>query len=606
MIINKNFLVFTILFVSLKTIAIQAQKTIEIKHSEKDMTLVIREALENVKEKNLKLVFEKGIYKFLPEYALSKYSFITNHGNGYKRIIFRFEDFDTIDIEGNGSEFIFNGLTAPFQFENCKKITIKNLTIDWDIPLIFQAEVTAVNEQAGYFDAIPFKDGYNWLYKNDKISFPDINDFSFKSFGHAHCFDKETKATAHGAWGLHLNSTKIEKLDGGVFRFYEKLKHYPPVGCILAAKGEKELNRYAPAFQTQNSANILIDQVIIHHALGMGFLFERTENIKITNSGVYTRDGSDRYISSTADATHFANCKGDILIENCRIEGMLDDGTNVHGTYVTVNKIIDEYTVRVAFQHFEQMGFEFAGVGDEIWFIKKPSPDRAEVNTVTKVNMVNEKYTTLKFKDKLPTSLKTGDVLENKTWNPSFTMRGCRISKHRARNMMLKTPYKILIENNYLSSEMSSIMLRGEMVNWYESGAVEDLIIRNNHFENCAHGGAEHAVFYISPKFNKGFNQNEIYDRNIIFEDNIIETFDNRVVWALRSENLTIRNNHITQTTGLKQLYPEAYLFHFENCKNVELIENSYQGTVKTHVMADKSTKETLQVKNNKGFDYKN
>ena len=37
---------------------------------------------------------------------------------------------------------------------------------------------------------------------------------------------------------------------------------------------------------------------------------------------------TQRVISTTADATHFVNCKGDILIENCRFENMLDDGTN--------------------------------------------------------------------------------------------------------------------------------------------------------------------------------------------------------------------------------------------------------------------------------------
>ena len=88
--------------------------------------------------------------------------------------------------------------------------------------------------------------------------------------------------------------------------------------------------------------------------------------MQILNSQIVLPKHTQRVISTTADATHFVNCKGDILIENCRFENMLDDGTNVHGTYVEVDEVIDDYTVRVSLKHFEQLGFKFAerGVSD--------------------------------------------------------------------------------------------------------------------------------------------------------------------------------------------------------------------------------------------------
>ena len=406
---------------------------------------------------------------------------------------------------------------------------------------------------------------------------------------------------------MHLNPHKVEKIENGIFRLHQKLKNIPPIGAIIAAKGGKELNRYAPAFQTQNCKNVVYDKVIIHHALRMGFLFERTENIKIINSGVYTRDGSNRYISSTADATHFANCKGDILIENCRIESMLDDGTNVHGTYVKVDEVINEYKVRIALQHFEQMGFQFADNGDEVWFIQKPNPTRGAVNQVVNVNFINEKYTELTFKNKIPSTLSKDDVLENKTWNPVFTMRNCRITKHRARNAMIKTPLKIVIEDNYFSSDMASIGLRGETFKWYESGAVEDVVIRNNHFVDCAHGGTDHTVLWVSPRLNKKFDKTEIYDRNIIFENNTIETFNNRIVWADRLDNLIFRNNTIKFIKTAETLYPKAPVFDFINSKHINISDNVLEGFLNVNYLkADKNSQKTLKIKNNKGFSYCN
>lgn len=589
-----------ILLVSCNT---SATEIIEIKHAEGDMALVVRTAIETAKEKDIKLVFEKGNYLFHTDYAVGKHLYVTNHGNGFKKIIFNFEGFNSVEIEGNGSEFVFNGQTAPFVFEDCNKIDVKNLTLDWAIPFSFQGDVIAINKEEHYYDLKPYTKGFSWKLKKGRIEFPGINHFNFTSLGSSLSHNKETKAIDYGAWDQSLDPNFVEKLPNGNLRFHDKnMKKFPRVGSVLQSKGAKKSNRYAPAFLVRNSKNIVFDKVVIHHALGMGFLFERSEDINILNSGIYIREGSDRVISIIADATHFANCKGDILIENCRLEGMYDDGTNVHGTYVAVDEILDNKTLRVALKHDQQMGFEFAGVTDEIWFIKSPNPKRAEVNKVTSVKVINDIYTELTFEDNVPSDLKEGDILENKTWNPNFTMRGNTIRDHRARNIIIKTPKKILIEDNDLSSMMSSIMLRGETFYWFESGNVEDVVIRNNRFIHCAYGGAEHAVFKVSPRLGSAFDETITYDRNIKFINNTIETFDNRIVWADRVEGLIIKGNTIKQTTTEKQQYPDAFMFDLINCKDVEISENSYDGNCEKTLSADKASKETLEVKKNKGF----
>ena len=581
----------------------QATEVIDIKHTEGDMTTAIREAIENAKGKDIKLVFEKGIYTFKTDYAIGKYMYVTNHGNGFKKVIFNFEDFNSVEIEGNGSEFIFSGQTMPFDFEDCKKIRVNNLIIDWDIPFSFQGDVVGVNKEENYFDLKPYTKGFSWELKKGKITFPNINNFSFSELGSTLSHNKDTKAIDYGAWDMSLDPDYVEKMPNGILRFHVKgMKHFPRIGSVLQSKGDKKGNRYAPAFLTRNSKDIVFDKVVIHHALGMGFLFERSEDIKIINSGVYIREGSDRMISATADATHFANCKGDILIENCRIEGMYDDGTNVHGTYVVVDKIIDSKTVRVGLKHAQQLGFQFAGIKDEVWFIKQPNPQRRESNLVTNVKIINEHFTDLTFQSEIPSDLKEGDILENKTWNPNFTMRGNTIRDHRARNIIIKTPKKIIIEDNDLSSMMSSIMLRGETFYWFESGNVEDVLIRNNRFIHCAYGGAEHAILKVSPRLGKTFDDSILYDRNIVFENNTIETFDNRIIWADRVDGLIVRNNTIKQTFTEKQQYPNAYMFDLINCSNVEISNNTYDGNCENVLKADAVSEKTLVFEKNTGL----
>ena len=98
-------------------------------------------------------------------------------------------------------------------------------------------------------------------------------------------------------------------------RFHEKLKYYPPVGTILNSKGPKGENRYAPAIHVKSSSDILFENVVIHHALGMGFLMERSENAMLLKCDVRLKEGSLRVVSAIADATHFCNCKGEIIEE---------------------------------------------------------------------------------------------------------------------------------------------------------------------------------------------------------------------------------------------------------------------------------------------------
>ena len=579
-----------------------AKQVLRFESTAADMTPVVRAALEAVTDRDVKLVFAAGSYRFLPDYAVDRYCTITNHGNGLKKVIFPLAGFASIEIEGNGAEFIFHGLTSPFQFEQCEEVKVSNLSIDWDIPFIFQGDVLAVNQDEGWYDLQPATEGFSWEIKQDQLKFPNVDGFSFSHPGSALTFDKRHKRVSHGALDFESSPRWVEKRQGGVLRFHEPLKRWPEVGTVLTFKGDRAQDRYAPAFKVTASRNVTFTNVVVHHALGMGFLFERTADITISGGGVYLPEGSPRMISSTADATHFANCKGDILIENARIENMLDDGTNVHGTYVEVDGVVDAKTVRVGLKHFEQSGFEFAAAGDEVWFIHQPNPSRGAVNEVVAVKRLNEQFTELTFRDALPTQIAVGDVLENKTWNPRFTMRGCAISNHRARNIVLKTPLPTVIEDNDFSSMMSSIFFRGETFFWFESGAVVDVLIRGNRFNYCAYSGMEHSVINITPRLGRGFDQKVPFDRNIRIENNIITTFDSRIVWADRVDGLVIKNNTIIRTTDAKPLYPDAAVFDFRNCRNVEVSGNRYEGVAKTMVAADAATKPTLKVENNVGF----
>ncbi|MFR9546084.1 MAG: right-handed parallel beta-helix repeat-containing protein [Rikenellaceae bacterium] len=571
-----------------------------------DMTLALRKVAEQAaKYDDVTIILSEGVYSLSPELAYQQYLPITNHGNGSKRIALFFDTHKRVKIQGNGATLLFSGQMLPFLFERCQSVEVSNLTVDWATPYTFLGEVVAVDPKGEWREIKPrtANDGFSWQLKEGKIQFPNIDGFSYQYLGSTLAFDAETKRPIAGALDLHSDPQRVEKLPNGNLKIFERLRQMPPIGSLLSSKGDREHDRYAPAFDFKESQSIVLSDIAVHHALGMAFLFERSENITIQNSQVCLSEGSNRVISSTADASHFANCKGDILIEGCRFENMLDDGVNVHGTYVVVSDMVDNHTLRAELQHFEQLGFKFADAGDEIWFINAPSPQRSVKSaTVKSVKYLNEKVMEITFDEPILDAVKEGDLLENKTWNPTFTMRGCTVQNHRARSIVLKTPLKTLIEDNYFSSMMSGVLFRGESKFWYESGAVEDVLIKGNTFHNAGDCGSTHAALYITPLLGDEFNEEETYDRNIRFEGNIIDSSNPRIVIADRVEGLIVANNKIIRNDDFQPLDADAPLFELKNCVNCKIENNQYSGLPlgrNSELKADAISQNTLLFKAN-------
>ena len=90
----------------------------------------------------------------------------------------------------------------------------------------------------------------------------------------------------------------------------------------------------------------------------------------------------------------------------------------------------------------------------------------------------------------LPEQLPEGPLsMENLTWYPDVVMRKNIIRDNRARSALITTKGKVLIEDNYFSSQMHGILIEGDNNSWYESGAVQDVTIRNNTFVNSGFEG---------------------------------------------------------------------------------------------------------------------
>jgi hypothetical protein len=123
-------------------------------------------------------------------------------------------------------------------------------------------------------------------------------------------------------------------------------------------------------------------------------------------------------------------------------------------------------------------------------------------------------------------------------------MRNNTIRQNRARGALITTKGKVVVDNNYFSTQMHGILIEGDNKKWYESGAVEDVMISNNTFENVGFEGSAAYPLLASPLLSADQRMGEgHYHRNIRFENNTIKSFNGLIAQARSVSGLEITGN---------------------------------------------------------------
>ena len=132
-------------------------------------TPFVNEAVKRCREKpGSVLYFPEGRYDFWPQHAVERDYHESNTTDiNPKRLAVFFEGIDGITLDGGGSEFIMHDRIQPVTLDNCSNAVLKNFTVDWDVPLMGQGEVTGIG--ADYFDLRIDPAKYPYILENGKL-----------------------------------------------------------------------------------------------------------------------------------------------------------------------------------------------------------------------------------------------------------------------------------------------------------------------------------------------------------------------------------------------------------------------------------------------------
>jgi len=318
--------------------------------------------------------------------------------------------------------------------------------------------------------------------------------------------------------------------------------------------------------------------VEVYHTAGLGILSQFSENITLNRVKMVPNPNKNRYLSGHDDGFHFSNCRGQIQVTNCEFAALMDDPINIHGTSVRIMEILAPNRLRCKFMHHQSVGLLWTRPGEKIGFLESESMATLDHGKVSEVKVLSTEEFELSFQEALPSGISVGDALENLSWTPDAHLAHNRFMSCRARGVLISTPGKVLIEDNHFESSGAAILIAGDANNWYETGAVKDVCIRNNVFADpCLTSLYQfsEAIISIYPEIPNPEASMEKYHRNIHILDNDFHLYDYPVLYAESVDGLKFNGNRLIRSHRFPSFHPRKHSFSLLSCRNVEITGNT-------------------------------
>ncbi len=296
------------------------------------------------------------------------------------------------------------------------------------------------------------------------------------------------KARRLDRWNPFATATATD-LGGGKIR----LDH--PKGNPGLVKGRsygfRKILHDSMSFHTTRSKDVAFRDCRVEAMTNMSFVCQFTENLAFQRVDVLPPENTGRVCPASMDVFHLSNCRGKVLVEDCKVSGAGDDGMNCHGTHLGIVGAPAANQLRLRFMQGQTFGFQPYVAGDEIAVIdhktlreKAGNPRRKVVDCKPASGDPSRKEWLVTLDGPAP-AFAPGDVVDNVSWYPDLTVRNCLFELASCRGILVTSRGKTLIEGNTINSTMPGILIEDDANFWWESGPVRGMVIRDNTFLNC-------------------------------------------------------------------------------------------------------------------------
>ena len=486
---------------------------------ERDMTPDVTAAVDAVRGAGGGAVtFEPGDYHFRSSLPIPV--FISNHDNHDGHAAFlAVTNIANAAFHSPGARFVCHGEGVAFALIDTKAVTVEGIVFDYVRPRFSEWRL-----KAGKLAEIDAR--FTYEIRDGKLYAVGPGWSELQRL--AHFFDGKTLAPLGSRWWDGAADKVFDGFSDGTVAVTRN--SYRPNPCVFLYRAADTVFKNCGAFA----------------ASGMGLLAQRCDTVTIDE----WRTRGTRLTGLQADATHFSNCRGKITLENSLLEGMVDDGINVHSTALKITAIHPGGRMVCQYAHVQSTGFEVFLPGETVRFIRAATMETGGERVVESVRRNAHDEIELVVAGGVPPGIAEGDAVENADWQPSVVFRRNTVRNLSPRGSLFATPGKVVCEDNLFSSVSgAAVLIAADANSWYETGACRDMTIRNNTFRCCTARGGK-GVIQITPKVPRLEDQKERYHRNIKIVGNRFIGCPKPKLFALSAGNVVLRENSVEDGNG--------------------------------------------------------
>ena len=546
----------------------------------KDDTAAVAAAIKALPAESGHLILDKGRYDLKAQ----------RYPNG-QPFGLAFRDLANVTIDGRGATLMFADVMPALAFNKCRGVVVRNLTIDYARPPFSVGRVVA--RAPGSFDV------------QVEAQFPVAGGEPVGAFME---YDPKTRLPLrHGVDAYDwVDSTEL----AGPQRLRVKLKGDPNRSGQLTEGALVVLRHQVyghSALSCVECSDVRIEDVTVRTAPGMGLIANHTTNMLIRRLAVCPPPGADRIMSTTADATHFNGCMGEIRIEDCTFEGMGDDAVNVHGMWHVVRQIVDDRTIVTACRNDwinpPQVGhvMEFASI-ETILPCGSAKVVAVDVDRQAKTHR-------LRFDAPLPAALKVGDVAGDVNWAPKLRITGCTTRGNRARGFLIQTRDALIENNTFDRCTGAGIHVTTDVHHWKESIGTRNVVIRNNTFTGCNYAAAraEAVINVFAHVDNWQLAPQPGVHRNVTIEGNTIRGTERAAIFVSATDGAVVRGNTIADCCRAPDRTSSQSAIYFYGVRNAQAIGNRFEGDRPPQMrdaigIGPGCQADTITIRDNEGF----
>lgn len=439
---------------------------------------------------------------------------------------------ENVTINGNGAKIITHGELTTFALERCRKVTLKDFTLDASDPSV--PEFTVLESESRRI-RVKVTEPSRYEITEDSTFYWIGEGWRFTE-GLAQVYFPDRKITWRYDNPISRGSKAVEIALGVVDLHYDR-EHRHRVGEVYQMR--HTIRNQVCGFINESS-DVKLEGLKLQFVGNFGIVSQNSRDITVVDCRMAPEEGSGRTCAGFADFLQFSGCRGYIDVENCYFSGAHDDAINVHGTHLKIVEQPTAKSLRVRYMHNQSWGFNSFYPGDSIEVVNVHTLKGKYAGRVVDSEQLNN-YEWLVTLDGEVESLDLldGRAVENVSATPMLRVSRCYFTLVPTRGILVTTRRKVeIVDNVFDRIPMPAIHISDDARGWYESGPVRDVTIRGNKFVECGS-----PVISVRPEISR---ESGAVHSGIRIIENKFEMIGGRAIEVSGSEDVEVSGNKIT------------------------------------------------------------